>query len=1193
LREEVDQKSKALQSKEQQLALASTSMEGQSAGLQAQVMELESSLAAQSASYKEQILALQSSLTNKTSEYEKQLQSLQTTIDTQAAEYNKQLAALQESLDNQAGEHLKELTALQDSMDAQASEHETQLSALRSSGSSQSAELAQEILSAKTKAAEAEAASSSLKAELVAAQEREQELKNAVEAAKAEAASAAAAASASAASAVAPAESAEDEDTIVSLTEQLEMATVDKELAEGLVEELQMEVAQLKERLQQQQSSGSAGDEVSSSASTGGAAAATTAMDAGVLAEQNEKLKEALLQLKEFSVLQQHEREQLSAKLNHLQSEVLPTLQSTKTSLEEKVLDYEEQMEALKENLDTAKDLQDKFQDLFDSKMDLEEENKELKDTVQDLQALRDLADEVEENHQALEKRLRSELHQKQVEVLDQEGVVKNLQQALQIRAETMERLEAYVNELQLGIQQQQQQQQQADADGSASAVQQQSPQSADLQRMLQEQASRAAAKAIDDELRQVEHETAQLHLNLLRLFVPEAAVKSDMECTHLLLLMRRLSHKSALIVRALQRQFALEQFERMSDTLVNGDTFLYFVWQLSHCVEQFQVHAEHFLGALQTCDEETYLKLGRLQPELAPYEKKLDHLLSLVQREKLDAQYPLDELQVVLDRFAFLSDKLLPKSALQPWRALASLTRRTIYFGRSIVVQCHSLMASSTPAAIPVSINQFKLLLPVCRRFLKTLESRSGLLYQTQLQDDLKQASELFALLYQIVNKVVLKVKPLVAASLADQPAASSPRVNIPDDQLHTLCGDTIEEFSAQLSAFEAALQNALTTVSASGSSAEDDSSSSSSSELPLDSYLNIVHKYLVALDDQVARGTYDDMAASPAKKKDGSSDGYGSVCARLEERAKNLRADLEGTLTIKHEVNALRKEITDRDAALALKVKAIEDLQWKIRKLEHRQTTLETAEKELTDSHAEKERSWVTREKSLEEQLLVLQKSVESLTTANTELSVHVSSGSGTSSTDPTGSGASASSGSSTHYQPHDVEAASPEEVETLHKVITQLRQQIVQLRGADAHNKLSKQLPPLSVRSGTRPTSSTSSSTSAAIGNVSATHRALVHSLALPHVVDLRAGSTLNQLQRTSFDQQRLRSLADKAKAGIAELGLLNRLSVSTDTPTTTTPLLLGRLEVPSTLSTESPVRVSVNQPQFAAIHSVFVK
>lgn len=109
--------------------------------------------------------------------------------------------------------------------------------------------------------------------------------------------------------------------------------------------------------------------------------------------QQNNRLKEALAALQEYSIQVQAERDQLKMRLDEFERQIIPSMEgefitcklegfssksitcttAKQTELEVKILEYEEQMHHLKEELDDAHALQEKFQTLFDQKMDLEE----------------------------------------------------------------------------------------------------------------------------------------------------------------------------------------------------------------------------------------------------------------------------------------------------------------------------------------------------------------------------------------------------------------------------------------------------------------------------------------------------------------------------------------------------------------------------------------------------------------------------------------------------------------------------------------------------------------------------------------------------------------------------------------------------------------------------------------------------
>lgn len=61
----------------------------------------------------------------------------------------------------------------------------------------------------------------------------------------------------------------------------------------------------------------------------------------------------------------------------------------------------------------------------------------------------------------------------------------------------------------------------------------------------------------------------------------------------------------------------------------------------------RFGYNAQYFLATLRVCDEELYLKLGRLVSEFHGYEVQLDQLVELIKSEKLNKDTSIAEIQV------------------------------------------------------------------------------------------------------------------------------------------------------------------------------------------------------------------------------------------------------------------------------------------------------------------------------------------------------------------------------------------------------------------------------------------------------------------------------------------------------------------------------------------------------------------
>ncbi|OWZ07664.1 Glycoside hydrolase [Phytophthora megakarya] len=291
-----------------------------------------------------------------------------------------ELAQQIEIIREEAEEHVRSVRAeLEDHITELQGEHEEQLDELRLENATQASEI---------KALEAEVAQQ--KSRIVAFTAAEQK--------KAEEVAMAVAKSSSGARKVETLEKqvAELQDMIEMMTLEKETIEMDKEIAEEHAEELQQEVEKLKATM---------------------ALSATTGLDypegpsasAGDLADENNKLRAAVKMLHERA---SEEKADLSKKLRQAQREnaELVSLREEVEDLTTKKKKLETEAEELKEMLDVANAYETMVEDLTEKNLNLGEKLAELETTVQSLESLREVDQEMEHQHTEYEAELRDEI---------------------------------------------------------------------------------------------------------------------------------------------------------------------------------------------------------------------------------------------------------------------------------------------------------------------------------------------------------------------------------------------------------------------------------------------------------------------------------------------------------------------------------------------------------------------------------------------------------------------------------------------------------------------------------------------------------------------------------------------------------------------------------------------------------------
>lgn len=187
--------------------------------------------------------------------------------------------------------------------------------------------------------------------------------------------------------------------------EQAEYLKTEVELYKNKAEELEMEVEILREENKE------LGEEMTPEEKT----------SAGwiQMVKQNERLKDALLRLKDIT--QQTEIE-LKDAVKELQEDngQLSHYKEQYDQTKERLQQAESAVEDLRQQLDTALGAEEMLEELTDRNLSMNEQIEELRATIEDLEALKELADELEINHIETEKQMQEELDYKDLIITEQ-----------------------------------------------------------------------------------------------------------------------------------------------------------------------------------------------------------------------------------------------------------------------------------------------------------------------------------------------------------------------------------------------------------------------------------------------------------------------------------------------------------------------------------------------------------------------------------------------------------------------------------------------------------------------------------------------------------------------------------------------------------------------------------------------------
>ncbi|XP_048797669.1 dynactin subunit 1 isoform X3 [Lagopus muta] len=427
----------------------------------------------------------------------------------------------------------------------------------------------------------------------------------------------------------------------------IEMATLDKEMAEERAESLQQEVDSLKEKVEYlTMDLEILKHEIEEKGSDG----AASSYQVKQLEEQNARLKEALVRMRDLSASEKQEHVKLQKQMEKKNTE-LESLRQQREKLQEEVKQAEKTVDELKEQVDAALGAEEMVETLTERNLDLEEKVRELRETVGDLEAMNEMNDELQENARETELELREQLDMATARVREAEKRVEAAQETVADYQQTIKKyreLTAHLQDVNRELMSQQ--------EASAEKQQQPPPEMFDFKIKFAE--TKAHAKAIEMELRQMEVQQANRHVSLLTSFMPDSFLRhgGDHDCILVLLLIPRLICKAELISKQAQEKFELnENCAARAGLRGAAGEQLSFAAGLVYSLSLLQATLHKYEQALNKCSVEVYKKVGMLYPEMSVHERSLDFLIELLHKDQLDETVNVEPLTKAIKYYQHL----------------------------------------------------------------------------------------------------------------------------------------------------------------------------------------------------------------------------------------------------------------------------------------------------------------------------------------------------------------------------------------------------------------------------------------------------------------------------------------------------------------------------------------------------------
>ncbi|XP_015111806.1 dynactin subunit 1 isoform X2 [Diachasma alloeum] len=481
------------------------------------------------------------------------------------------------------------------------------------------------------------------------------------------------------------------QEEMADLSETVEMATLDKEMAEEKAETLQIELEQLKEKLEEKtldleilrtEMSERSGGAVSSGA--------PSSFEVKQLEQQNTRLRDTLVKMRDLSAHEKHEFQKLQKDLDQKKSEILE-LGRTKEKLSARVEEMEHQIADLQEQVDAALGAEEMVEMLGERKMALEERVAQLEEAVSDLEQLQDMSDQLAESSKELELELREELDMALAASRDAQRHKDAALETLADREMTITKFRELTNQLQEQCLQLQNRVQSTESSQSG-GTEQQLAEILDFQKTFAE--SRAQTKAVDLELRRLDADEARNHVKYLLSFMPPAFLTrgNDHDAIMTLLLIPRMIQKTEIIISQVRDKYsAIDKVDKSG--LLKGHSVAQYAFRSRLCGHMYalQTSLGSFESSLNVCSPEILLKVGAAYPEMAAQEKSLDFLIQLAKKDQLDENVPTDGIEKCCTYFSNMYPVMFGESTL------ANQARMVINGTRTLGSLCNAIVTEAT----------------------------------------------------------------------------------------------------------------------------------------------------------------------------------------------------------------------------------------------------------------------------------------------------------------------------------------------------------------------------------------------------------------------------------------------------------------------------------------------------------------
>ncbi|KAJ5093606.1 hypothetical protein N7456_009467 [Penicillium angulare] len=470
----------------------------------------------------------------------------------------------------------------------------------------------------------------------------------------------------------------------------MEMAALDREMAEetaeafkhecealrSKIEELQLEVEVLREE-NEEFSSETSPEERSSHGWL-------------QMEKTNERLREALLRLRDMT---QQQESDLKEQIKELEQDLeeYSAVKSDFEATKERLLVAETNVDDLKQQLETTLGAEEMIEELADKNMRYQEDINELKAAIEDLEALREISDELEYTHIETEKQLQEEIDYRDGVFNEQSRKITQQDEVIEDLEYTLSRFRELVTNLQTDLEDMRASQQISEAE--ATDLSTRSRAMMDLNMKLQASVSKAQTKSIDVELNRMEAEETAQHLSIVKLYLPEY-FDGERNAVLALLRFKRVSFKSVVMNSTIRERIA-------EYSAISSHEETYSALEVSEHLLWISTVCDRFVNYINACTPEQFDSIRAALFEMEPVERTLNFWIENLKKNEVNMKKLAVELQRSIALLAHLTETLLPSSPENFAGQLcmrASLSQSYLDHAATAIARLKSLIKAKLP---------------------------------------------------------------------------------------------------------------------------------------------------------------------------------------------------------------------------------------------------------------------------------------------------------------------------------------------------------------------------------------------------------------------------------------------------------------------------------------------------------------